>query len=165
MSNLLEILSKESSNTDTIYFYREGVFYKAYERSAYLFVHHVKPFQVKKRFVKSVKREVVTIGFPTNSLYNYFSEEQVAEQENEAKAEVDKKVDAEDFEQWRAGIPLMEDLPGSPARANNKENNNTFINATASEKSVAMQVRMFPIEAKTPLDCMLFLSDIKKQLE
>lgn len=33
----------------TIYFYREGVFYKAYERSAYLFVKYAKPFQVKKR--------------------------------------------------------------------------------------------------------------------
>lgn len=59
MSNLVEVLSKEQDNTHTIYFYREGVFYKAYEQSAYLFVHHVKPFQVKKRFVKSVKREVV----------------------------------------------------------------------------------------------------------
>lgn len=52
MSNLSEILRNESSNTGTIYFYREGVFYKAYERSAYLFVKYVKPFQVKKRMVK-----------------------------------------------------------------------------------------------------------------
>lgn len=89
MSNLVEILSKEIGNTSIVYFYREGVFYKAYERSAYLFVHHIKPFQVKKRFVKSVKKEVVTIGFPTHSLYNYFSKEQVVEQENEAKVELE----------------------------------------------------------------------------
>lgn len=105
MSNLLEILSKESSNTDTIYFYREGVFYKAYERSAYLFVHHVKPFRIKKRFVKSVKLEVVSVGFPTNSLYNYFAKERVVESEKEAKVELGQKIDSEDFEQWRAAIP------------------------------------------------------------
>lgn len=161
MSNLAEILSKEIGNTDTIYFYREGVFYKAYEQSAYLFVHHVKPFQVKKRFVKSVKREVVTIGFPTNSLYSYFAKEQVVESENEAKAELNQKIDSVDFEQWRASIPVSEDLPTSTT----KEIHNTLIITTASEKNVVMQVRMFPIEAKTALDCMLFLSEIKKQLE
>ena len=48
MSNLQEILKTESENTDKIHFYREGVFYKAYEKSAYLFVTHVKPFMVKK---------------------------------------------------------------------------------------------------------------------
>lgn len=53
------MLNKETNNTCMIYFCREGVFYKAYERSTYLFVHHLKPFQVKKRFVKRVKRGVV----------------------------------------------------------------------------------------------------------
>lgn len=51
MSNLVEVLLKEQDNTHMVYFYREGVFYKAYEQSAYLFVHHVKPFQVKKKHI------------------------------------------------------------------------------------------------------------------
>lgn len=73
MSTLSSILSKESNNTRMIYFYREGVFYKAYEKSAYLFVKHVKPFRLKRRFVKSVKREVISVGFPTNSLYSFLA--------------------------------------------------------------------------------------------
>lgn len=84
------------------------MFYKAYEQSAYLFVHHVKPFQIKKRFVKSVKREVISVGFPTNSLYNYFSKEKVSEFENCAKVELDKKIDLAEFEQWKNSMPLME---------------------------------------------------------
>lgn len=48
MSNLHEILQTESGNTDKIHFYREGVFYKAYERSAYAFVTRVKAFMVKR---------------------------------------------------------------------------------------------------------------------
>lgn len=32
MSNLQEILETESENTDKIHFYRERVFYKAYEK-------------------------------------------------------------------------------------------------------------------------------------
>ena len=79
MSNLQEILKTESENTDKIHFYREGVFYKAYEKSAYLFVTYVKPFMVKKQFVKSVNQEVVSIGFPTNSLRSYFAADKITE--------------------------------------------------------------------------------------
>lgn len=45
MSSLIDHLSQESENTDCICLHREGVFYKAYERSAYLFVEHVKPLK------------------------------------------------------------------------------------------------------------------------
>lgn len=164
MSRLIDNLSHESENTDCIYLYREGVFYKAYERSAYLFVKHIKPFMVKKRLVKSVKREVVSIGFPTNSLYSYFPKEQVREFENGATVELDKKIDLAEFEQWRENIRLIEDTPQNPCRQMQK----AFVAEEpipAAEKNIVMQIKMFPIEAKTPLDCMMFLSNIKKQLE
>lgn len=164
MSSLIDNLSQESKNTDRIYLYREGVFYKAYERSAYLFVKHIKPFMVKKRLVKSVKREVVSIGFPTNSLYNYFSKEQVREFENGATVELDKKIDLVEFEQWRRNIRLIKDTPQNPSG----QMQQTFAAEEpipAAEKNIVMQIKMFPIEAKTPLDCMMFLSNIKKQLE
>lgn len=164
MSSLIDHLSQESKNTDRIYLYREGVFYKAYERSAYLFVKHIKPFIVKKRLVKSVKREVVSIGFPTNSLYNYFSKEQVREFENGATVELDKKIDLVEFEQWRANIRLIEDTPQNPSGQMQKASA-AEEPIPAAEKNIVMQIKMFPIEAKTPLDCMMFLSNIKKQLE
>lgn len=164
MSSLIDHLSQESKNTDRIYLYREGVFYKAYERSAYLFVKHIKPFMVKKRLVKSVRREVVSIGFPTNSLYNYFSKEQVREFENGATVELDKKIDLVEFEQWRANIRLIEDIPQNPS-GQMQQSSAAEEPTPAAEKNIVMQIKMFPIEAKTPLDCMMFLSNIKKQLE
>lgn len=112
MSNLVEILSKEQENGRTIYFYREGVFYKAYEQSAYLFVHYVKPFQVKKRFVKSVKREVVTIGFPTNSLSNYFPKEKIKEAGNTAEVELEEMINPTEFISWKEAIEITEEKEG-----------------------------------------------------
>lgn len=53
MTTIESILAKESDNRQQIYLYREGVFYKAYERSAYLFVTRVKPFRAKKKTVKA----------------------------------------------------------------------------------------------------------------
>lgn len=151
MSNLLEILALEQENHSSIYFYREGVFYKAYEQSAYLFVHHIKPFQIKKRYVKSVKREVISVGFPTNSLYNYFSKEKVTELEICAKVDLDKMFDLAEFEQWKNSVPLMEELPKNAAGNLKDSNNKTSVNVTSQEKNVVTQIRMFrPVIAYHP---------------
>lgn len=65
MNALTHILSTERNNTSHIYLYREGIFYKAYERSAYAFVTTVQQFMVKKKFFKCTNCEVVSIGFPS----------------------------------------------------------------------------------------------------
>lgn len=106
MSNLQEILKTESENIDKIHFYREGVFYKAYERSAYVFVTRIKPFMVKRLFVKCVNQEVVSIGFPTNSLRSYFAADKITEKDNEAEVILDTAIVPADFEKWREGIAM-----------------------------------------------------------
>lgn len=45
-----EILAVEDANTDRIYLYREGLFLKAYERSAFLCHRHVHAFKLSRRF-------------------------------------------------------------------------------------------------------------------
>lgn len=45
MSTIKERVEREQSNIDKIYLYREGIFYRAYERSAY-------------------GRDIVYLGFP-----------------------------------------------------------------------------------------------------
>jgi hypothetical protein len=58
----------EDGNTNNIHLYKEGSFWKAYERSAYLFVHHIKPYRTKLRYYKNIEREVISIGFPDSAL-------------------------------------------------------------------------------------------------
>lgn len=165
MSNLQEILSKESVNTHTIYFYREGVFYKAYEQSAYLFVKHVKPFMVKKRFVKSVNQEVVSVGFPTNSLQSYFEKDKIKEVEGSAEVVLTETVDSAVFDEWRKSIAFTPEV--------GKRQKDTLVSpvsqsilpgSAGNESSIIMKIRTFPMESKTPLDCMMFLSELKKML-
>lgn len=161
MSNLQEILKTESDNTDKIHFYREGVFYKAYEKSAYLFVTHVKPFMVKKLFVKSVNQEVVSIGFPTNSLRNYFAADKIREKDNEAEVPLDVTVNLSDFESWRERVVITPSKEPS-ARINSKTS--IPVDASENERIIAIKIKTFPIEIKTPLECMVFLSELKKIL-
>lgn len=160
MSNLQEILETESENTDKIHFYREGVFYKAYERSAYVFVTRIKPFMVKRLFVKCVNQEVVSIGFPTNSLHSYFAANKVQEKDNEAEVILDAAIVPADFEKWREGIDM------TPAKETIVKNKDTHITSEVveGEKLIVTKIKTFPIEVKTPLECMIFLSELKKTL-
>lgn len=63
-----EILEGELANSGTITLYREGTFWMAYEKSALLFHKHIKPYQLKKTYSKSVDGEVVSLGFPESAL-------------------------------------------------------------------------------------------------
>lgn len=163
MSQISSILSREIHNLHCIYFYREGVFYKAYERSAYLFVKHVRSFQVKKKFIKNVGNEVVSIGFPTNSIGNYFSQSSIKEDDNEVKVELDTELDPLEFASWKKSIELTSE---TNKKSKSVLSSHQHIESTdnATECAVVMKIKTFPIEGKTPLDCMLFLSELKKTL-
>ncbi len=65
-----DILHLEKSNFNTIILHKEGMFYRAYEKSAYLFTLYIKAYKVVKKFYKNVNTEVVYLGFPTNCLEN-----------------------------------------------------------------------------------------------
>lgn len=63
-----EIIIREDANQDCIWLYREGIFMKAYERSAFFMHTYIKDFKLSKRYVKSVNMDVVSMGFPENSV-------------------------------------------------------------------------------------------------
>ena len=63
MPQISTILQNEQQNAgDRIRLYAEGIFYKAYERSAWVACRVLHPFMVKKRAVRKVGQEVVSIG-------------------------------------------------------------------------------------------------------
>lgn len=168
MNRIDDILYSESSNTHFIRLYREGIFYKAYERSAYAFVTGVQPFMVKKRFVKSVGRAVVSIGFPTEGLHKHFAPERVKKFENGVEIELGYDIDIEAFETWEKGIALTPEVSKTKVAATTPGATATAVGAppmaSCTEQEAVMKIRMYPIEGKTPLDCMLFLSELKKTL-
>jgi len=64
-----EILTLEKTNTNTIFLLKEGIFYRAYELSAFLFVTHIQNYSVTKKFIKSVSKQIVYIVFPATYLH------------------------------------------------------------------------------------------------
>lgn len=167
MNTIIQILSTESANTSNIYLYREGIFYKAYERSAYAFVTGVQKFMVKKKFVKCANQEVVSIGFPSDGLYKHFTKEQVIEKDNGVQVNLEHQMDLSAFELWKQSIVLTEEKPKQIVSSSKPlsapiSNTDNVSSSTSSTQELLMKIRMFPIEIKTPMECMLFLSEIKR---
>lgn len=107
-SDILNKLRYESENTNEVHLWLEGMFWKAYERSAYLFVRRISGYKPYKKFVRSVGGEVVAIGFPSKSIEKLL--------EGRSVEYVDEKhyilngftVDAQElrnFQMWKKGIP------------------------------------------------------------
>lgn len=63
----LNKLQLETVNTGVVHLWLEGMFWKAYERSAYIFVCRVSGYKPYKKWIKSVGGEVVAIGFPAKA--------------------------------------------------------------------------------------------------
>ena len=67
-----EILQLEENNTNLVALYREGMFWKAYERSAYLICTQIHPFRVTTRYIsKLAGASISSIGFPDTSLEKF----------------------------------------------------------------------------------------------
>lgn len=58
-----EIIDREEQNTDSIWLYREGMFMKAYERSAFFAHSLIHEFKLSKRYIKTVNMDVISLGF------------------------------------------------------------------------------------------------------
>jgi hypothetical protein len=63
-----DILTIEESAENRINLVRDRLFWQAWNRSAFLFVSHIKKYQVHKRFVQKVSQEVAWLGFPKTAL-------------------------------------------------------------------------------------------------
>ena len=147
-------LEREKQNHEII-LHREGIFYIAYEHSAWLFSVAIHSFKVKKQYIKCVAQDVVSIGFPMTSLDKSVAGCKMVNENGMLRLllPVDKLPPKNDFEHWK----------NMQQRVTGQTEQNTEINETDIGKKLELLNRIndFSIENKTPLECMLFLSEIK----
>lgn len=161
MPQISTILQDEVFNEGAhIRLYAEGIFYKAYERSAWVACRVLHPFMVKKRAVRKVGQEVVSIGFPKTSLDKWAGARRVEHIDDDGVVIYmnDEEVvpfAADEYEAWKAGIELAMKEP--------EVRQATAMGAVEAE--VCQAIRRFPIESKTPLECMLFVAELKRMLQ
>ena len=103
-----EILGIEESAENRINLVRDRLFWQAWNRSAFLFVVHIRKYQVHKRFVQKVSQEVAWLGFPKTALADI---ERIAtgkgwvfEQKSADHIIISGVPAANGYEKWWAGI-------------------------------------------------------------
>lgn len=160
--DLKQKLALETAGSTHIYLYREGLFWKAYERSAIKFIQTITVYQVNTRFCKVVNMEVISLGFPDvvlpkileNREYEQPDEKRLVirsvllgdeEFATEKSRYISKMMQALKKEALQETVPIRKELDAGA--------------------QVLEQLRLYDIAGVTPIECMIFLSSLKKQLE
>lgn len=151
-----DILALESANEGDIVLFREGLFWRAYQLSAYLFTAHIRPLKITSRYVKVAGAKLVYAGFPDKILGEIlqFAEGKgwkVERQEKQIRIISGLSADRDAYQRWfEAQIPSGEE----PAAA-------AF--PLGSDK-ILEKIRSYPIMEKTPLETQRFVLELQREI-
>jgi len=152
--------SQNSEKKESIvHLFKEGAFWIAYEQSAYG-ICKVKSYQPTKKFVKLVNRDIVSIGFPESAL-NHLKESGCLRSGTEySNTHIDllleNPLDENEFEEWKTNIKLTERKP------KNGQNEGNSVCETAMYWNLVEKIKNFDLSNATPMKCMMFLHELKK---
>lgn len=139
-----------------IRFYKEGVFWVAYEYSAY-YVWLQKSYKPTRKHMKCLGSDVVCLGFPENALKSFEEKGFMRLPDNRGICvlQLDSPIDEQAFAQWRYEVPFQDDPAG---KCKEKE---AAISPAPVIPDILEMLKQFPLERRTPVECMQFLSEVK----
>lgn len=174
-----EIIHLESGNQATIILLREGIFWKAYEKSAYAFFHQVHPYKPIRKWVQTVKGDLISLGFPMASTDSVLKDREILLQQEDRLVLSALPIVQEEFENWKQSVSMtlpdtgqkklspvsetvvtsQEDLrPAAVVVPVSQASTSTFY------EQLVESIRFFNLESKTPVECMLFLMELKRKI-
>lgn len=116
--------------------------------------------------MKSTEQSTIFVGFPTTSLPKFTPEgSHVHEIEGGSivlslpaemiLSSMDESGMSDSFEQWKLSIPITENQPKK------QEEKSSSVAGTNTITSIMQKIIAYPVESKSPIETMLFLSDVK----
>ncbi len=155
-----EKLAYEQHNEGIIRLWPEGGFYRAFERSAYLFVNYVRQYEVKRKFVKVVNSDVVDIGFPKSVLDRLGHD--IEDCSNGSKLiKLDSSIDEQSFQIWRSSVPQgVVRQPKVPVYPELQPP----VAKSHAEHAVSQRIRQLTMASLTPMQCMVLLAELQNDL-
>ncbi len=175
--HLNEILERERRGDDdlyTIHLVQEGSFYRAYEWSAWLCHCNFSNLRATRRLQKNSEESFVFVGFPVTSLEKFTPPGAVLSTPAEKCVDLllptetfsaDRTVEEmhTDFEHWKSCVQLTESSKKRLVAARSGamvEECQRPLHMT----EIMQRILAYPLEQNSPLDCMMFLADVKRQI-
>ena len=156
MASINEILASEAKTNHSVRLFREGsLFFRAYERSAYLFVHHVRMYEIHHKYFKVCNIDVVWLGFPQKSLPSLGCQ-YVENADGTVSIPVEVEIDEQQFQQWKSEQISHQKLPVMDVPFTTKTDKD--------EAEVLQRLRTFNLAGSTPMETMLFVSELQRML-
>jgi hypothetical protein len=141
--------------------YLEGVFWVAYEQSAYYFMLK-KGYKTVKKHIKLLDKDVASLGFPRKVLEDFLKTEAGIStqtiQDNCCVICLKEPVDGILFEDWKKDLPLYKPEVKACEEV-------TVAVLPQAERRVINLLKVFSIANSTPMECMNFISEIQKELK
>lgn len=202
-----DIIRSEADNVDRIILYREGLFWKAYERSAYAMCTQIRPFKPTKKRLKALDGgEIVSIGFPSASEKGVLDGFETLETEPcRLVVAARRPINVKEFEAWKSTVAINSPKPKAAAAVVASDDDASDVQSSAAEIEVetatetaqtdvpagvgdpldvipvasrygeadftlseaceiAARVKNFNLADSTPMECMFFISELKKLL-
>ena len=144
-----EILAQESANRGRIVLIKEGIFWRAYQRSAYLFWHNIRELKVTHKYIKAVKSDIFHVGFPAKILEQVLDKVKgkdwkIEREEQKIQIITGQEVTEKQFEEWARPFAA----PIAPMEPEEVK--------ASGQAQIIEQIRCFPIMEKTPLETQQF---------
>lgn len=133
-----------------IFLHNEGLFWRAYEYSAYAFIKSIKQYNAKKKFVKIVNSNIVFIGFPDSTLPNILDlckQKGFAVNKNDKSITIELKTKKDGYVKWKNDIEIAD---------NNKIKKN--------DGKLIERIVSFPLATKTPMEAQQFLYELQIEI-
>jgi hypothetical protein len=175
MAQLKEIIEKEKDRNTmeqcrVAHIFKEGSFYRAYEWSAWLYKMCFVEMKVTHRLLKS-SDDIVFVGFPVTSADKYLPEGATAKSTDDKYCEItlpmsvfpsdaDMEALQTDYANWKQCQPMTEASKKTMAEEKRLAEKNAHPRLT----DVMVEILAYPVEQRTPIECMMFLSEIKQKI-
>jgi hypothetical protein len=154
-----EIFDIEKENLSSCFLIKDGIFWRAFEKSAYWFVTNLKPYSITKKHFKGQNSDVVYLGFPNGILTELLS---MAEDKGFKVDKLEKLITingiemSECFDQWKEALPYQ--MPDD-----NKKN---MVNEPEEkyDSGLVARIRKFPVAERTPIECQQFIIELQNSI-
>lgn len=159
MASIVNSLKYESEvSPGKIRLVTSGEFVRAYNHSAWLFYCCISKYKVIRKYYKAQQKDIYFLGFPVDKLIE-LANGRVCEK-TEFGFDITLKSDElpaeEGYEAWTNEVPV-EAVSRADACA-------TPLAGRELETAVCKKIREFPLETKTPVETVVFLSEMRKLL-
>jgi hypothetical protein len=155
---ILEIIQKEKTNVNKVFLIKEGIFWRAYEVSAMLFINNIKKFSLLKRYIKKIANNIVFIGFPNSSLDSILKI--VVEKGYKIDTRSEKLIELAGFNE----ITNFNELKSEFVIKKDEKDLN-LANCSDKIKIIINKVINYPVATQTPVETMNFVAEIQKELK